>query len=223
MIAAWRVWVPTRDGPALGEPLGAKRGDVDGARAALGDQLGQARADGRRDLEAGAAEGGREIQAVDPAHRAENRVAVGAVAVEGAIAARERGALHRGHAVGEHLRALHRRGRRQARRHRVGIDVPHLARHADDRLGVALRPEVGAEHVVDHDHVRLRDLRWARHQHRVEGLGPRVERDPDLAAEPRRPRAGRHHDGAGVDARGRGLDADHGALAPDDARRRRPL
>src|SRR6059058_559414 len=114
VVAAGRVRVPARDAAALGEALVTERGDVDGARAALGDQLRQTGADGRRDLEAGAAERGGQIETVDAAHRAEDRVAVGAVAVEGAIATRERGALHHGHAVREQLRALHRRRWRQA-------------------------------------------------------------------------------------------------------------
>src|SRR6266404_6307734 len=88
VVAAGRVRVPARDAAALGEALGTERGDVDGARAALGDQLRQTGADGRRDLEAGAAERGGQIETVDAAHRAEDRVTVGAVAVEGAIATR---------------------------------------------------------------------------------------------------------------------------------------
>src|ERR1700682_3585619 len=97
VVAAGRVRVPARDAAALGEALGTERGDVDGARAPLGDQLRQTGADGGGDLEAGAAERGGQIETVDAAHRAEDRVAVRAVAVEGAIATRERRALHHGH------------------------------------------------------------------------------------------------------------------------------
>ena len=43
--------------------------------------------------------------AVDAVHRAQDRVTVGAVAVEGAVAAGERGPLHGRDAMGEELRA----------------------------------------------------------------------------------------------------------------------
>src|SRR5258708_39238445 len=92
MVAAGRVRGPARDAAALGEALGTKPGDVAGARAALGDQLGHTGAGGRRDLEAGAAERGGQIEAGAAAHRPEDRVAGGARAVEGALAPRRRGA-----------------------------------------------------------------------------------------------------------------------------------
>lgn len=57
-----------------------------------------------------------------------------------------------------HARAHRGRVRRQTRRHRVRVDVPHLTGDADEREDVALRSEVRAEHVIDEDHVRLGQL-----------------------------------------------------------------
>ena len=66
-------------------------------------------ADGGRDLEARAAERGRQIEAVDPVDASEDRVSVATVAVDGAIAARERGAFHGRDPVRQHLGADARR------------------------------------------------------------------------------------------------------------------
>src|SRR5438105_4814899 len=92
-VAPRLVGLRTRDQLALGESLRPERADVDAVRAAFGDQLGHARAYRRRDLEARAAERRREVEPVDPGRRAEDRVAIGAVTVERAIAAGELGAL----------------------------------------------------------------------------------------------------------------------------------
>src|SRR5439155_26816741 len=54
-----------------------------------------------------------------------------------------------------------------------GIEIPLLAGDADDRADAALRPEVGSEHVVDDDHVRLRQRRRPCDLHRIEPLRPR--------------------------------------------------
>ncbi len=186
-------------------------------------ELGHAGADGGGDLEARAAERRGEIEAVDPVHAAKDGVAVLAIAIEGAVSPRERGPLHGGDALGEDPRPHAGRVRREPRADGVRIDVPLLARHAHDGQDAALRPEVAARHVVDEDHVRIAELRRARHDRRVDGLGPRGQGKADLPAEPRRPRARRHHHRAGVDTAGAGLDAKDAALAPDDAGHRGPL
>src|SRR4030095_6164203 len=116
--------------------------DSHGLGGALRDQLRHALAHRGGDLEAGAAEGRREIQTVHALHRAEDGVTVTAVAVEGAIAAGERGALHERDAMGEDARAHARRLGRQAGPERVGIYVPLLAGHADEREPARFRSEI---------------------------------------------------------------------------------
>src|SRR5581483_10766668 len=141
VVASRLVGMLARDELSLGEPLWPERGDVYTVRAALGDELRHATTDGGSDLEAGPAEGRGEIEPVDPRCRAQDRVTIGTVAVERAIAARELRALHAPESLREELSAFARCRRRKSGAHRVGIDVPYLARHTGDREDVALRPE----------------------------------------------------------------------------------
>src|SRR5439155_12544369 len=104
-----------------------------------------------------------------------------------------------------------------------GIEIPLLAGDADDRADAALRPEVGSEHVVDDDHVRLRQRRRPCDLHRIEPLRPRRQLDADFAADPRGPGPRRDDDGAGIDAPGARLDADDATLAAQDLPDRSPL
>src|SRR5207302_1525933 len=90
---------------------------------------------------------------VHPVHAPEDRVPVAAIAVEGAVAARECRPLHRRDATGQDLGAHRRRLGREGQRP-VGVEVPVLARHADDREDPALRSEIAPLDVVDENHVR---------------------------------------------------------------------
>src|SRR4029453_14268319 len=65
VVAARGVRIGTFGRFPLGESPETECVDVDGLRAPVQDHLGHADADGRRDLEAGAAEGRREIESVD--------------------------------------------------------------------------------------------------------------------------------------------------------------
>src|SRR5262247_3532711 len=132
MVSPYRVRIRAFRRAPLGEAPEAERFDIDRLRPAIEDQLGHADAHRGRDLEAGAAERGGEIEAVDTVHPPEDRVAVAAVAIEGAIAPRERRAFERRNPVRQDLRADHRGARRQYGGS-VGIEVPLLARHAHNR------------------------------------------------------------------------------------------
>src|SRR5215510_8456222 len=113
MVSAYgvRIWAFRR--APLGEAPEAERFDIDRLCPAIEDQLGHADAHRGRDLEAGAAERGGQIEAVDPVHSPEDRVAVAAVAIEGAIAPRERRAFQRRDPVRQDLSANRRGARRQ--------------------------------------------------------------------------------------------------------------
>ena len=147
---------------------------------------------------------------------------IAAVAVDGAIATRERRALHGGNPVRQDLGADRRRAGCQDHR-RVRIEVPLLAGHAHDRADGALGPEIGPEHVVDEDHVGLGERPGPLHLHRVEPFDPRRQLEPELAAQTRGPGAGGDHDGARVDAPGARLHAGHAALAAQNLPNRSPL
>ena len=109
-----------------------------------------------------------------PSTRAQDRVAIRAVAVEGAIAARQRGALHRRDAVRERARRRARPPRAAARCRACPGSMSHSWHGTPTRREAArLRPEVVAQHVVDEDHVRIAQLGGPAHRHRVDGLGPR--------------------------------------------------
>src|SRR5258705_12608810 len=89
---------------ALGEPAEAEGLNVDRLSAPIRDELGHAGADRRGDLEAGAAERGGEVEPIDAAHRAQDRVAIGSVAAERALAAGEGGSLPGREVLGEEQR-----------------------------------------------------------------------------------------------------------------------
>ena len=61
------VWMVTHEQPAGVESIQGVGADVHGRRAAIQDELGEARADGRSGLEAGAGEAAREVEAIGPA------------------------------------------------------------------------------------------------------------------------------------------------------------
>src|SRR5205823_14398389 len=88
----------TLDRPALREPANVERLDIDGLRAALGHQLRHAQADGGRDLEPGAAEGGGKKQTGEAVHAPQERVAIRAVPVEAPVDAGTGRALCHRHA-----------------------------------------------------------------------------------------------------------------------------
>src|SRR2546422_10655739 len=91
--------------PPFREPLEAEGLDVHGLGPSVQDQLRQAHSHRGRDLEPRTAERRRQVEPVHPAHAPEDRVAVAAIAVEGAVPARERRPLHRRDATGQIGRA----------------------------------------------------------------------------------------------------------------------
>src|SRR5262245_37175064 len=95
MVLSDRVRIWTFRRASLCEAAQAERLDVHRLRAAVEDQLGHAHAHCGRDLEARTAERGGEIETVDTVHPSEDRVAIAAVTIEGAIAPRQRRAFQR--------------------------------------------------------------------------------------------------------------------------------
>src|SRR5439155_9156271 len=146
---------------ALGEAAKAERANVDGLRLPVEDQLGQTGDDRRGDLEPRAAERSGEVETVQAVHAIQDGVAVGAVAVEGAVAPDERRALYAGHPVDEDARPLVGRAGRKAGAsgERVGAHVPDSTGHADEGEGSALRPEVGLLDIVDDGQVGRPEIR----------------------------------------------------------------
>src|SRR5215467_5444348 len=105
VVRAHGIRIRSLHGPPLREAAEAEGLDVHGLGATLDHELRHALAHRGGDLEPGATERGGEVKAVDAVHAPENRVAIGAVAVEGLVAAGERGALHDRDAVHEELGA----------------------------------------------------------------------------------------------------------------------
>ena len=119
---------------------------------------------------------------------------------------------------GEALRRPRRRLDRRLPVHRlvevVRVDVPVVAARADQREAARLGPEVRSHGVVDVDHVGVLEADRSANDGGQDALGADRERDAELAAEPRRPRPGRHDHPGRLDAPAGRLDR-HDAIALD--------